>query len=52
MKRVYVPSHVQIVHDNQTLVLEPGVQNIPDDLEGHWWLIANGVSVIRPTLPL
>lgn len=50
MTRVYVPQTVQVVHDSHTLVLSPGIQSIPDELENHWWLTANGVTVIRPTL--
>lgn len=50
--RVFVPSRIQVIHDNRTIVLEPGLQTIPDALENHWWLVANGVTVIRPMLPL
>jgi virulence-associated protein VagC len=48
--RVFVPHQVQIVHKGRKLVLEPGVQNIPNELANQQWLTALGVAVIRPTL--
>lgn len=48
--RVFVSQRVKIVHKGQKLVLEPGVQNIPNELANQGWLAALGVTVVRPTL--
>lgn len=48
MVNVFIPREVQVKHKKQTLVLQPGYQSIPDELEGHWWLVANGATFIRP----